>query len=110
MRPLKVYICNFDGRVERGVYTTTQKRALELLDVKAHVFREYGHVIDAPRDADAQLRAAPDVAMETRISTWGDKWFPLDTMRRYRLYEYECNRAGTTALALDDWFNQQEKP
>jgi hypothetical protein len=31
-------------------------------------------------------------------------------MRRYRLYEYECNRAGTTALALDDWFNQKEKP
>jgi hypothetical protein len=109
VKPLKVFDCNYDGRVARGVCTTTQKRALELLRISAHTFRTYGIARDWIAEGDADLRAAPHVPMEARISSPSKRWYPLDTFRQFAIYENECKRAGTPALVFDDWFNQRKE-
>jgi hypothetical protein len=107
---MKVYETNYDGRVRRGVYTDTKKRALELLGVTAHQFSVYGIVREEGEcKSDTALCAAPHTPMEARISHPGEKtWFPLDTFLHRRVYERECERRGDAALAFDEWFSHRQ--
>ena len=40
---LKVYGCNYDGRVERIVAAKSMRQAALLTNIPYHHFREYGH-------------------------------------------------------------------
>ncbi|UEC05449.1 MULTISPECIES: hypothetical protein [Burkholderia] len=104
MSSLKVYEVNYDGRVRRGVCTSTKKRALELLGVTAYTFNLYGMVRDWIVDADDPLRLSPDTPMEAHMNRRNEKpWYPLGTFRDFSIYEGECKRNGLAAQHFEEW-------
>lgn len=104
MSNLKVYEVNYDGRVRRGVFTSTKKRAVELLGVTAYTFNVYGVVRDWIVEADAPLRSSPDTPMEAHMNRRNEKpWYPLGTFRDFSIYEGECKRTGQAAQHFEEW-------
>lgn len=99
----KVYQVNYDGRVNRGVYTTSKKRAAELLGVTVGTLNKYALIRDWEIETDAPLREYPDTPMESPHQRYKKDWYLIGSFSEYSVYQYECKRRGEPAQAFDDW-------